>query len=88
MHLIKKLFKELKNGTEILVGQAVSCPKCQDTYVAEISRSLGTRFKEHSRLKVPLTTIGEYNKNHSIKIDDVQVIAREEHSGNKKWDKP
>ena len=31
-----------------------SCPQCTDTYVGETSRSLGTRFKEHSRLKPPL----------------------------------
>ena len=58
-----------------------SCPQCTDTYVGETSRSLGTRFKEHSRLKPPLTAIGEHckNHNHNIKIDDVQVVAREEH---------
>ena len=31
-------------------------------YVGETSRSLGTRFKEHSRLKPPLTAIGEHCK--------------------------
>ena len=28
-----------------------SCPECPDMYVGETSRSLKTRFKEHSRLK-------------------------------------
>ena len=31
-----------------------SCPQCTDTYGGETSRSLGTRFKKHSRLKPPL----------------------------------
>ena len=58
-----------------------SCPECSDTYLGETSRSLGTRFKEHSKLKAPLTAIGEHsiNHNHQIKIDNVQVIAREDH---------
>ena len=49
--------------------------------MGDTSKSLGTRFKEHSKLKTPLTTIGEHSVhfNHKIKVDDVQVIARKDH---------
>ena len=40
--------------------------KCgSDTYVGETSRSLGNRFKEHAKLKAPLTAIGEHAVNGS-----------------------
>ena len=69
------------NKCGLAVSYQFSCPECSDTYVGETSRSLGTRFKEHSKVKAPFTAIGEHsiNHNHQIKIDDVQVIAREDH---------
>ena len=54
--------------------------------MGETSRSLGTRFKIHGKLKALLTAIGEHvvNSNHKIKVDDVQVIAGGTISGNGK----
>ncbi|XP_072051949.1 uncharacterized protein [Amphiura filiformis] len=31
----------------------ISCPECENTYVGETSRNLGTRFKEHTRTTTP-----------------------------------
>lgn len=49
--------------------------------MGETARSVGTRFKEHSRTKGTLTAVGEHTKlhQHNIGLDDVQVIAREDH---------
>ena len=74
------------NSNKCGVVYKINCPHCTDTYVGETTRALGTRFKEHTRAKPPLTAVGEHSTQHKhqIQMDDVQVIARENHYWNRK----
>ncbi|XP_072048792.1 uncharacterized protein [Amphiura filiformis] len=68
----------------------ISCPDCENTYVGETSRSLGTRFKEHTRTTAPRTAVGDHKADHKhdISIEDVEVIGREDHFGTERSGKP
>jgi hypothetical protein len=60
----------------------VSCPKCTDTYIGETIRTLDTRIGEHRKTKgQDITAVGEHTMNtkHTITVDNVKIIAREEH---------
>ena len=59
----------------------VECPKCPDTYIGEAIRKLETRVSDHRIQVGDFTAVGEHIKKHKhrITIDNVRVLAREEH---------
>ena len=53
----------------------IQCPECPAQYVSETAHTLETRIKDHLKQKSPRTAAGDHE--HSIKMKDVKVIARE-----------
>ena len=60
----------------------IQCPECPAQYVGETARTLETRMRDHLKQKSPRTAVGEHE--HSIKMDDVKVIAREDNMWRRK----
>ena len=58
----------------------VNCANCDATYVGEAIRSLNTRYNDHCKTTGVTTAVGDHLKDHKhkIKLDDVQVLARED----------
>jgi hypothetical protein len=58
----------------------VNCANCDATYVGEAIRSLNTRYNDHCKTTGATTAVGDHLKQHKhkIKLDDVQVLARED----------
>ena len=71
IHTIRSILVHPKDKTpdtnKCGVVHKFSCPQCTDTYVGETCRSLGTRFKEHSRLKLPLLQLVNIAKTTTTK---------------------
>ena len=58
----------------------LDCPQCDQSYIGETERTLGTRLKEHLRHSDNPTAVREHmNKTgHSVTDQDVKVIGRED----------
>ena len=58
----------------------ITCGECNEKYIGETARVLKVRFKEHTRLKHPLTAVGEHcaTTGHPILASNVKVLDVEE----------
>ena len=54
------------------------CDTCEGFYIGETERSLGTRYKEHTRTH-PGSAVREHmaNTGHSFSFDDLTILGRE-----------
>ena len=67
-------------GKKCGVIYKIACNDCEEIYVGETSRALGTRLKEHLRTKGSITAVGEHIKasGHSISLDSCSILGRED----------
>ena len=77
---------KVPNNKKCGVIYKITCPSCNDTYVGETGRSLGTRMKDHLSNRAPLTAVGEHRSKHqhNIQDSDVKILAREHHLWSRK----
>ena len=68
------------------VQQNLACVTIADNYIAEAIRKLETRVNDHRKRVGDLTAVGEHIKNHKhrITIDNVRMLALEEHTWKRK----
>ena len=57
----------------------ITCPDCHQTYIGETARQLNTRLKEHTKMKAPLTAVGEHCVNHQHRVtkENIEIIGNE-----------
>ena len=57
-----------------------TCKECQNEYIGETARTLGTRFKEHTDGKHPNSAIQEHiaKTGHQATIEDIKIISKED----------
>ena len=58
----------------------ITCEDCNQDYIGETARALDVRFKEHKKVKGPLTAIGEHlsGTGHTIDTENIKVLDNEE----------
>ena len=58
----------------------ITCKDCNNTYVGETGRNVGTRFKEHTSRKGTNSAIKEHleAQGHTCTLDEVKVLERED----------
>ena len=58
----------------------IQCPECDQHYIRETARTLGTRIKEHLSCRQPLSAISEHklNTGHQCSMNDVNILDHEE----------
>ena len=58
----------------------IQCPECDQHYIGETARTLGTRIKEHLSCRQPLSAISEHklNTGHQCSMKDVNILDHEE----------
>ena len=58
----------------------LQCENCDSLYVGETQRSLKVRYKEHSRLRSPVTAVGEHKreKGHDFPPSNIKILDSEE----------
>ena len=58
----------------------IQCPECDQHYIGETARTLGTRIKEHLSCHQPLSAISEHklNTGHQCSMKDVNILDHEE----------
>ena len=65
----------------------IQCPECDQHYIGETARKLGTRIKEHLSCRQPLSAISEHklNTGHQCSMNDVNIprgeLAQEKNKG-------
>lgn len=59
----------------------IKCNDCDNTYVGETARSLGTRMKEHQSRSVNNSAVKEHchNAGHSFTMENVKILGKESH---------
>ena len=70
----------------------IQCPDCNQHYIGETVRSLGTQVKEHLSCRQPLSAISKHklNSGHqcSMTLRDVKIVDLEENWHGKKSKRP
>ena len=58
----------------------IQCPECDQHYIRETARTLGTRIKENLSCRQPLSAISEHklNTGHQCSMKDVKILDHEE----------
>ena len=58
----------------------IQCPECDQHYIGETARTLGTRIKGHLSCHQPLSAISEHklNTGHQCSMKDVKILDDEE----------
>ena len=58
----------------------IQCPECDQHYIGETAKILGTRIKEHLSCRQPLSVISEHklNTGHQFSMKDVKILVHEE----------
>ena len=76
MHRKDKTDKAAKCG----VVYDIQCLDCNQPYIAETARPLGTRIKEHTSCRQPQLAVSEHklNTGHQNSMRDVKVLDLEE----------
>ena len=63
----------------------IPCNSCEDSYVGETARKMGTRFTEHTRSDKESALLEHItNTGHSVSLEDVRILAREPRFGARK----
>ena len=59
----------------------IQCPECQQDYVGETGRNMGTRFKEHTKLKGSNSAIKEHieTTGHQCTTKNIKILSKEDH---------
>ena len=59
---------------------SVKCSECDQEYIGEMARMLGTRFREHTDGKHLNSAIAEHTSStgHRYTLDDTKILVREE----------
>ena len=54
----------------------IQCPECDQHYIGETARTLGTRIKEHLSCRQPLSAISEHklSTGHQCSMKDVHIL--------------
>ena len=62
------------------VVYSVKCSECDQEYVEETARMLGTRFWEHTDANHPNSAIEEHTSatSHQYTLDDTKILVRED----------
>ena len=58
----------------------IQCPECDQHYIGETARTLGTRIKEQLSCHQPLSAVSEHklNTGHQCSMKDVKILDNEE----------
>ena len=58
----------------------VDCPRCDEFYIGETERTLGTRLKEHQTASDKPTAVREHTERtgHQVQDKDISVLDRED----------
>ena len=61
------------------VAYDIQCTECDQHYIGETARTLGTRIKEHLSCRQPLSAISEHklNTGHQCSMKDVKILDHE-----------
>ena len=62
------------------VVHSVKCSACDQEYVSETARMLGTRFREHTDGNNPNSAIEEHTSStgHHYTLDDTKILVKED----------
>ena len=57
----------------------IKCQNCNEDYIGETSRNMGTRFKEHTTRKGTVSAIKDHleNNKHCTSLENVKILDRE-----------
>ena len=55
----------------------IQCNQCEDSYIGETARSLGTRFQDHAGKDKESAILAHINKTgHNISLDNVNILVQ------------
>ena len=59
---------------------SLKCSECDQEYIGETARMVGTRFREHTDGKHPNSAIEEHTSStcHHYTLDDTKILVKED----------
>ena len=69
-----------EKGKQCGVQYSVKCSECDQGYMGETARMLGTRFREHTDGNHPTSAIEEHTSStgHHYTLDDTKILVKED----------